>query len=78
MDPLRIDAGERSADDIISALEDGRRVVVAAEMFGSDYELTLRHDGETYYCDTPTTLHKHDDQAEMRQCIRNMGYGTGE
>ncbi|MFB6127791.1 MAG: hypothetical protein ABEJ79_10935 [Halolamina sp.] len=78
MDPLRIEAGERSADEILTALEEGRRVVVATEMFGSDYELTLRHDGDTYYCDTPTRLHKHDEQAKMRQCIQNMGYDTDD
>lgn len=78
MEPLRIEAGELSADEIIDALAEGRRVVVDAEMFGSDYELTLRHDGDTFYCDTPTRLHKHEDEDGMRDCILNMGYGTDD
>jgi len=51
-------------------------VVVRTEFLGSDHEVTLRWDGETYYCDTPTRLHKHDDAAEMRTCLENQGYGV--
>lgn len=78
MEPLRADAGELSADEILSALRDGRRVVITTELFGSTYDLSLRHDGTTYYCDTPTRLHKHADEAEMRQCIERMGYASDE
>ena len=74
MGPLRAQAGELTADEILSALAEGRRVVVTTELFGSTYDLTLRHDGSTYYCDTPTRLHKHDDEAAMRECIERMGY----
>ncbi len=78
MDPLRVNAGELTITEILEAVEEGRRVVVTTEMFGESQEVTLRHDGETFYCDTPTRLHKHTDQAEMRTCIENMGYGTQE
>ena len=74
MEPLRADAGELTADEILDALREGRRVIVRTEMFGSSYDLALRHDGTTFYCDTPTRLHKHDSEAEMRQCIEQMGY----
>lgn len=73
-EPLRIEAGELTVEEIIVALEEGRRVVVRTELLGSDHEVTLRHDGTVYYCDTPTTLHKHGSSDEMRQCIRNQGY----
>ena len=73
-DPLHATAGELDADTILDALADGRRVVLETKLLGSSYEVTLRHDGETYYCDTPTTLHKHDSVAEMRRCIENQGY----
>ena len=76
MDPLRIEAGELSTEEILDRLENGRRIVVRADLFGSERELTLRHDGETFYCDTPTRLHKHADPEEMRDCIERMGYGT--
>ncbi|MFB6194843.1 MAG: hypothetical protein ABEI80_01625 [Haloplanus sp.] len=75
MSTLTIDAGERSTDEILDALDSGRRVVVRVEMLGGVHEVTLRHDGTTYYCDTPTTLHKHDTADEMRTCIQEMGYG---
>lgn len=75
-DPLRIAAGELTTDEILAALEEGHRVVVSTEMLGSEHEVTLRHDGDVYYCDTPTTLHKHDDVEEMRECIANQGYAS--
>jgi hemin uptake protein HemP len=77
-DPLRVAAGELTADEILEALQDGRRVVVRGEMLGGEHEVTLRHDGTTYYCDTPTTLHKHADESEMRTCIDRMGYAKQE
>jgi len=73
-DPLRVDAGELTAEEIMVALREGRRVVVRTEMLGGTHEVTLRHDGEVFYCDTPTTLHKHHEEAEMVACIDNMGY----
>jgi len=76
-DPIRAVAGELSADEVLAALEDGRRVVIETEMLGSEHQVTLRHDGTIYYCDTPTTLHKHESPEEMRNCIRNQGYVDG-
>ena len=75
MEPLRVEAGELTADEILTALREGRRIVVTTDLFGSRREMTLRRDGETFYCDTPTRLHKHADEAEMRACIEHMGYG---
>lgn len=77
-EPLRVVAGERSADELLSALEDGRRVIVETELAGTTHEVTLRYDGEVYYCDTPTTLHRHETAAEMRQCVRKRGYAATE
>jgi hypothetical protein len=76
--PLRVEAGELSAREILDALREGRRVVVEAEMMGGTHTLTLRHDGTTFYCDTPTTLHKHTEESEMLACIRKMGYASEE
>jgi hemin uptake protein HemP len=73
-DPLRANAGDLSPEAILGALDEGRRVVIRTEMLGADYEVTLRHDGTVYYCDTPTTLHKHESRDEMRRCIVNQGY----
>jgi hypothetical protein len=75
MTTLEIEPGDLTAGEILDALDDGTRIVVRLEMLGGVHEVTLRHDGSTYYCDTPTTLHKHDDSDDMRTCIEEMGYG---
>lgn len=75
-DPLRIDAGDRTADEIIDAIRDGRRVVVTTTTLADTHEVTLRYDGSVYYCDTPTQLHRHESASEMRTCIQKMGYGA--
>ncbi|MFT4923308.1 MAG: hemin uptake protein HemP [Haloarculaceae archaeon] len=73
-DPLSIKAGEMSAEELLEALKDGQRIVVRTEFLGSEHEVTLRHDGDTYYCDTPTRLHKHESEDEMRDCLMSQGY----
>ncbi|MFB6301363.1 MAG: hypothetical protein ABEH78_00660 [Haloferacaceae archaeon] len=74
-DTLHVEAGELAADEILDALREGHRIVVRTDLFGGNHEVTLRHDGSTFYCDTPTTLHKHEGEDEMRGCIEEMGYG---
>ncbi len=74
-DPLVIDAGEMSSQELMETLDSGQRVIVHTEFLGSEHQVTLRHDGETYYCDTPTRLHKHESADEMRQCLERQGYG---
>jgi len=74
-EPSVVTAGERDVDELLALLESEGRVVVRTEFLGSDHEVTLRWDGETYYCDTPTRLHRHDDASEMRTCLENQGYG---
>ncbi|AZH24001.1 hypothetical protein [Haloplanus aerogenes] len=78
MSTLTVEAGELTASEILDALESGQRVVVRVEMLGGVHEVTLRHDGTIYYCDTPTTLHKHQSVDEMRTCIEKMGYSRDE
>jgi hypothetical protein len=77
-EPLRISSGELSTDEIIEQLQADRRVVVETEVLGASHEITLRYDGSTYYCDSPTKLHTHDDEAGMRQCILEQGYSADE
>jgi hypothetical protein len=74
-EPLVVNAGERGVDELIDAIKERTHVVVRTEFLGSEHEVTLRWDGDTFYCDTPTKLHKHDDESEMRACLRNQGYG---
>jgi hypothetical protein len=73
MEPLVVEAGESSVEELLDALEDGRRVVVRTEFLGSAHEVTLRYD-DVWYCDTPTRLHKHESRAEMRTCLERQGY----
>ena len=74
--PLQLEAGELPADEILKELTGGRRILVSVDLLGTTKEVSLRYDGETYYCDTPTQLHKHSDEAEMRACIEEMGYAA--
>ncbi|MEF8850926.1 MAG: hypothetical protein V5A44_04455 [Haloarculaceae archaeon] len=70
-----VSAGELGAEELLDTLKREQRVIVRTEFLGSEHEVTLRWDGETFYCDTPTRLHKHDDEDEMRACLENQGYG---
>lgn len=71
---VTVDAGEFGVEELMDRLNEGERVVVRTEMFGDSQEVTLRFDGDVYYCDTPTRLHKHDDEDGMRACIQKQGY----
>ena len=77
-DPTVIEPGERTVEELLSGLENGERFVVRTDVLGSVEELTLRFDGEIYYCDSPTVLHKHTEVEEMRECIRNLGFAHTE
>jgi len=74
-DPVVVTAGEMDTDALMETLKTERRIVVQTEFLGSEHEVTLRWDGDTFYCDTPTRLHKHDDEREMQTCLENQGYG---
>jgi hypothetical protein len=74
-DPPVVTAGKQDADELLETLKREERVAVRTEFLGSEHEVTLRWDGETFYCDTPTRLHKHEDEGEMRACLENQGYG---
>ncbi|WP_226011489.1 hypothetical protein [Halomicrobium salinisoli] len=76
MDPLVIEAGERDAEEIVATLESGRRVVVHTEFLDSEHEVTLRYDDGTFYCDTPTRLHRHEERSEMLECVTKQGYAA--
>jgi len=73
-----IEPGEITVEELLAGLENGERFVVRTEVLGSTEELTLRFDGEIYYCDSPTILHKHTDVEEMRDCIENLGFVRGD
>lgn len=73
-----IEPGDHTAEELLSGLQNGERFVVQTEVLGSIEELTLRFDGETYYCDSPTMLHKHTEVKEMRECIENLGFTRRE
>ncbi len=69
-----IEPGERTVDELLSGLKSGERFVIQTEVLGSMEELTLRFDGDIYYCDSPTILHKHTEEDAMRDCIENLGF----
>jgi hypothetical protein len=74
VDVVTIEAGECGTDELLERLRGGTRVTVRTELLGNPHEVTLRWDGEQFYCDTPTTLHRHETEAGMRECIAKHGY----
>ena len=72
--PPTIEAGDHTSEELLARLRDRERLIVRTDVLGSSEEMTLRFDGETFYCDTPTTLHKHDTPEEMVECMRHYGY----
>ncbi len=74
--PLRTESGEISADAILEALHEGRRVIITRQVLDGEHEVTLRYDGKIYYCDTPTRLHRHETAEEMRACLDDQQYAT--
>jgi len=74
--PVVVDAGEWSSDRILETLREGRRVVVRTEFMGDIHDVTMRWDGETYYCDSPTRLYRHDSAEKFRGCVRRLGYSS--
>jgi hypothetical protein len=75
-EPLHVSSGELSTDEILGELQNDRRIVVETEVLGASHEITLRYDGSVYYCDTPTKLHTHEEEAQMRECIVTQGYSA--
>ena len=74
--PTRIEPGELTVEEIIERLHAGDRVVIERELLGGVHEVTLRFDGQIYYCDTPTTLHRHETPEGMRSCLDKQRYGS--
>ena len=74
--PTRVQPGELTVEEILERLHEGDRVVIERELLGGVHEITLRFDGNTYYCDTPTTLHRHDTPEGMRSCLDEQRYGS--
>ena len=72
--PLRVDPGELTSEELIEHLDAGRRVIIEVEVAGSTREVALRRRGDVYYCDTPTTLHHHETERGMRECLEGQGY----
>lgn len=73
--PIRVRPGELTVEEILERLHAGDRLVVEQEFLGEVHDITLRFDGETYYCDTPTTLHRHETVEGMRTCLDEQRYG---
>ncbi len=66
---VRVGRGERTASEILSDLDDGRRVIIEVELLGRTIELSIRKRESTYYCDTPMKLMRYDSRDGMRTCL---------
>lgn len=76
MESLVASAGTHSVDELLDALERGRRVVLRTGFPGYAQTVTLRWDGRAFYCDTPTRRHRHESREEMRTCIERQQYAS--
>lgn len=77
-EPIRARPGELTANEVVDALDSGRRVLITVEIAGAEKEVVLRRRGDVYYCDTPTTLHTHDSREGIRACLEGQGYVSRE
>ncbi|MFC7141074.1 hypothetical protein ACFQMA_14720 [Halosimplex aquaticum] len=73
-DPPVVAAGELDADELLARIVDEGRVRVRTEFLDAEHDVVLRWDGDVFYCDTPTRLHRHDSESEMRTCLEKQGY----
>ncbi len=74
-EPTRIRPGELTVEEILDRLHAGDRIIIEQELLGGVHDITLRFDGDIYYCDTPTTLHRHETPEGMRACLDKQRYG---
>lgn len=75
---LRVPAGERSAESIIEALNEGRQVVIDKEVHGRTSQTTRQLSDGIYRCQTPTKPHTHETEKGVRICLINLGHATEE
>ena len=71
-EPLRMSRKEFSSTEVLDRLDEGQRVIVSVELFGSGTEVVLRKQGETYICDTGLKLLRYEERTEMRRCIERL------
>lgn len=76
MDPLVTTAGSRSVDELLDAVERGRRVIVRSEWPRDTRAVTIRWDGRVFYCETPRRRHRHETRAEIRECLASQWYAS--
>lgn len=68
-EPLHVAPRELTSGQILDALADGRRVLVAVSVLGTSMQLAIRKHEGTYYCDTPVTLFTYDSPDGLRRCL---------
>ena len=69
----RIAATETSTSALIDRLDAGERVVLELKKLGITTTVTLRKQGETYYCETPIKLLTYDTREGMKTCLERLG-----
>lgn len=69
-----ISAGELPSKEIVTILHDERRLQIRTHVAGDEHTVTLRYDGERYFCDTPMKLLRSKERKDLVRCLRQMGY----
>jgi len=68
-DTVRMPQGERTATDVLRALDDGIRVVIEIDGFDGSMQATVRKKGDVYYCDTATKLLTYESADALRAAL---------
>lgn len=63
---------ELTADEVLSVIETGGRVVIEIPVMGQNVSVVIRRSDGTYYCDTPMKLMKYDDPGDLKACLKRF------
>lgn len=69
---------ELTADEVLSVIETGGRVIIEIPVMGRTMSVVIRRSDGTYYCDTPMKLMKYDDPVDLKACLKRFKMVSGE
>jgi hypothetical protein len=67
---------ETTSDELLSVLDDDQEVNLEVGSADSTHSVTLRKQGDTYYCDTSVKLYSYESHEELLSCLEELGVPT--
>lgn len=71
-----IPAGTLGTEELLTLLHEERHIQIVSNQDGGNSPVTLRYDGQPYYCDTGTKLRRSGRKKDMEKCIKDLGYAS--